>query len=180
MQKGIWQEVEKERKENKENVKLWHLDLHHNWSSTAFSLRNRYLFSFLLFVFLAGLFCNRTFDRYACWPDTPAGSVVNISCPFYLPWYDKGKSHFQWVYLWQNTKLKYKYVPVSFQEVELSCWVCFWRVAMSVGQSVGQLLRPSVQSKISQWIRVKWKSSPKLYIYIPTTGTKNESKAYSV
>ena len=40
---------------------------------------------------LAGLFCNRTFDRYACWPDTPAGSVVNISCPFYLPWYDKGK-----------------------------------------------------------------------------------------
>lgn len=40
-----------------------------------------------------GLFCNRTFDRYACWPDTPAGSVVNISCPFYLPWYDKGKSH---------------------------------------------------------------------------------------
>ncbi|XP_042364489.1 glucagon receptor-like [Plectropomus leopardus] len=37
----------------------------------------------------AGLFCNRTFDRYACWPDTPAGSLVNISCPFYLPWYDK-------------------------------------------------------------------------------------------
>uniref|UniRef100_A0A3P8SCN3 Gastric inhibitory polypeptide receptor n=1 Tax=Amphiprion percula TaxID=161767 RepID=A0A3P8SCN3_AMPPE len=37
----------------------------------------------------AGLFCNRTFDRYACWPDTPAGSMVNISCPLYLPWYDK-------------------------------------------------------------------------------------------
>ncbi|TKS89948.1 WD repeat-containing protein 90 [Collichthys lucidus] len=36
-----------------------------------------------------GLFCNRTFDRYACWPDSPAGSLVNISCPFYLPWYDK-------------------------------------------------------------------------------------------
>ncbi|KAM8729385.1 glucagon receptor-like [Acanthopagrus schlegelii] len=36
-----------------------------------------------------GLFCNRTFDRYACWPDAPAGSVVNISCPFYLPWYEK-------------------------------------------------------------------------------------------
>ncbi|KAM9424060.1 glucagon receptor-like [Pholidichthys leucotaenia] len=36
-----------------------------------------------------GLFCNRTFDRYACWPDTPAGFMVNISCPFYLPWYDK-------------------------------------------------------------------------------------------
>nr|XP_043870265.1 glucagon receptor-like isoform X2 [Solea senegalensis] len=38
---------------------------------------------------LASLFCNRTFDKYACWPDAPAGSVVNISCPFYLPWYDK-------------------------------------------------------------------------------------------
>ncbi|KAM9716314.1 glucagon receptor-like [Menidia menidia] len=37
----------------------------------------------------AGLFCNRTFDRYACWPDAPAGVMVNISCPFYLPWYDK-------------------------------------------------------------------------------------------
>ncbi|XP_029706742.1 glucagon receptor-like isoform X3 [Takifugu rubripes] len=37
-----------------------------------------------------GLFCNRTFDRYACWPDAPAGSLVNISCPFYLPWYEKG------------------------------------------------------------------------------------------
>uniref|UniRef100_A0A3Q2C7Z0 Glucagon receptor-like n=1 Tax=Cyprinodon variegatus TaxID=28743 RepID=A0A3Q2C7Z0_CYPVA len=37
-----------------------------------------------------GLFCNRTFDRYACWPDTPAGLMVNISCPFYLPWFEKG------------------------------------------------------------------------------------------
>ncbi|MED6249173.1 hypothetical protein ATANTOWER_010373 [Ataeniobius toweri] len=36
-----------------------------------------------------GLFCNRMFDRYACWPDTPAGFMVNISCPFYLPWFDK-------------------------------------------------------------------------------------------
>lgn len=53
-----------------------------------------YLSGFSLFAFLAGLFCNRTFDRYACWPDTPASSVVNISCPFYLPWYDKGKSRF--------------------------------------------------------------------------------------
>ncbi|XP_039472619.1 glucagon receptor-like [Oreochromis aureus] len=42
-----------------------------------------------LFGLPAGLFCNRTFDRYACWPDTPAGVMINISCPFYLPWYDK-------------------------------------------------------------------------------------------
>uniref|UniRef100_A0A672FUF9 Glucagon receptor n=1 Tax=Salarias fasciatus TaxID=181472 RepID=A0A672FUF9_SALFA len=43
----------------------------------------------LLFGTLAGLFCNRTFDVYACWPDAPAGTMVNISCPFYLPWYEK-------------------------------------------------------------------------------------------
>uniref|UniRef100_A0A8C7RLQ0 Glucagon receptor-like n=1 Tax=Oncorhynchus mykiss TaxID=8022 RepID=A0A8C7RLQ0_ONCMY len=39
--------------------------------------------------FPQGLFCNRTFDRYACWPDGPPGSVVNVSCPSYLPWFDK-------------------------------------------------------------------------------------------
>uniref|UniRef100_A0A8C5EEX7 Glucagon receptor-like n=1 Tax=Gouania willdenowi TaxID=441366 RepID=A0A8C5EEX7_GOUWI len=44
---------------------------------------------FFIVVVLVGLFCNRTFDRYACWPDAPAGHMINISCPFYLPWYDK-------------------------------------------------------------------------------------------
>ncbi|XP_039712037.1 glucagon-like peptide 1 receptor isoform X2 [Pteropus medius] len=33
-----------------------------------------------------GLFCNRTFDDYACWPDGLPGSFVNVSCPWYLPW----------------------------------------------------------------------------------------------
>ncbi|XP_054247140.1 glucagon receptor-like [Indicator indicator] len=37
----------------------------------------------------AGLFCNRTFDMYACWPDGSPGTAVNISCPFYLPWFEK-------------------------------------------------------------------------------------------
>nr|XP_056722322.1 glucagon receptor-like [Euleptes europaea] len=36
-----------------------------------------------------GLFCNRTFDMYACWPDGSPGTVVNVSCPFYLPWFEK-------------------------------------------------------------------------------------------
>lgn len=44
----------------------------------------------LWFPITGGLFCNRTFDRYACWPDAAAGSLVNISCPFYLPWFHKG------------------------------------------------------------------------------------------
>uniref|UniRef100_A0A8B9WT28 Glucagon-like peptide 1 receptor n=2 Tax=Bos TaxID=9903 RepID=A0A8B9WT28_BOSMU len=34
----------------------------------------------------ADLFCNRTFDDYACWPDGSPGSFVNVSCPWYLPW----------------------------------------------------------------------------------------------
>uniref|UniRef100_A0A3Q4I5S5 G-protein coupled receptors family 2 profile 1 domain-containing protein n=1 Tax=Neolamprologus brichardi TaxID=32507 RepID=A0A3Q4I5S5_NEOBR len=50
------------------------------------------LHTFILFLLKSGLFCNRTFDRYACWPDTPAGVMINISCPFYLPWYDKGNN----------------------------------------------------------------------------------------
>lgn len=38
-----------------------------------------------------GLFCNRTFDDYACWPDGPPGSFVNVSCPWYLPWASSGE-----------------------------------------------------------------------------------------
>ncbi|KAK2113652.1 Glucagon-like peptide 1 receptor [Saguinus oedipus] len=38
-----------------------------------------------------GLFCNRSFDGYACWPDGPPGSFVNVSCPWYLPWASSGK-----------------------------------------------------------------------------------------
>ncbi|XP_056128021.1 glucagon receptor [Rhinichthys klamathensis goyatoka] len=37
----------------------------------------------------SGLVCNRTFDQYVCWPDGPAGTTVNVSCPWYLPWYRK-------------------------------------------------------------------------------------------
>ncbi|KAM7010019.1 glucagon receptor isoform 2-T2 [Tautogolabrus adspersus] len=36
-----------------------------------------------------GLVCNRTFDLYACWPDGFPGTTVNVSCPWFLPWYRK-------------------------------------------------------------------------------------------
>ncbi|XP_037546110.1 glucagon receptor [Nematolebias whitei] len=36
-----------------------------------------------------GLVCNRTFDLYACWPDGLPGTVVNVSCPWFLPWHQK-------------------------------------------------------------------------------------------
>ncbi|KAM9315134.1 glucagon receptor [Pholidichthys leucotaenia] len=38
-----------------------------------------------------GLVCNRTFDLYACWPDGIPGTTVNVSCPWFLPWYLKVK-----------------------------------------------------------------------------------------
>uniref|UniRef100_A0A8C6WRX3 Glucagon receptor b n=1 Tax=Neogobius melanostomus TaxID=47308 RepID=A0A8C6WRX3_9GOBI len=38
-----------------------------------------------------GLVCNRTFDQYACWPDGTPGTTVNVSCPWFLPWYRKGQ-----------------------------------------------------------------------------------------
>ncbi|XP_077591233.1 glucagon receptor isoform X3 [Stigmatopora nigra] len=35
------------------------------------------------------LVCNRTFDKYACWPDGPPNTTVSVSCPWFLPWYHK-------------------------------------------------------------------------------------------
>ncbi|XP_077385327.1 glucagon receptor [Festucalex cinctus] len=35
------------------------------------------------------LVCNRTFDKYACWPDGLPNTTVSVSCPWYLPWYHK-------------------------------------------------------------------------------------------
>lgn len=39
------------------------------------------------------LVCNRTFDKYSCWPDTPPNTTARISCPWYLPWYHKGDNY---------------------------------------------------------------------------------------
>ncbi|XP_053309932.1 glucagon receptor [Spea bombifrons] len=36
-----------------------------------------------------GLVCNRTFDKFSCWPDAMPNTTVNVSCPWYLPWYKK-------------------------------------------------------------------------------------------
>ncbi|XP_045692097.1 glucagon receptor isoform X2 [Phyllostomus hastatus] len=35
------------------------------------------------------LVCNRTFDKYSCWPDTPPNTTASIPCPWYLPWHHK-------------------------------------------------------------------------------------------
>uniref|UniRef100_A0A3Q4NBL1 Glucagon receptor b n=1 Tax=Neolamprologus brichardi TaxID=32507 RepID=A0A3Q4NBL1_NEOBR len=48
-----------------------------------------------------GLVCNRTFDLYACWPDGLPGTTVNVSCPWFLPWYHKVHVC-KWLYLFQQ------------------------------------------------------------------------------
>ncbi|KFV65358.1 Glucagon receptor, partial [Dryobates pubescens] len=40
------------------------------------------------------LVCNRTFDKFSCWPDTLPNSTTSVPCPWYLPWYQKVKHRF--------------------------------------------------------------------------------------
>ncbi|KAI6075817.1 Glucagon receptor [Aix galericulata] len=35
------------------------------------------------------LVCNRTFDKFSCWPDALPNTTINVSCPWFLPWYQK-------------------------------------------------------------------------------------------
>lgn len=37
---------------------------------------------------LLGPFCNRTWDGWLCWDDTPAGKVSVQNCPDYFPDFD--------------------------------------------------------------------------------------------
>ncbi|XP_030635880.1 glucagon receptor [Chanos chanos] len=53
------------------------------------SYKNECMQNFINTPPATGLVCNRTFDQYACWPDGIPGTTVNISCPWYLPWYHK-------------------------------------------------------------------------------------------
>ncbi|XP_030075650.1 gastric inhibitory polypeptide receptor [Microcaecilia unicolor] len=41
-----------------------------------------------------GIFCNRTFDMYACWEDGLPNTTVKVPCPSYLPWQDQVKDGF--------------------------------------------------------------------------------------
>ncbi|KAG6936829.1 glucagon receptor [Chelydra serpentina] len=40
------------------------------------------------------LVCNRTFDKFSCWPDTLPNTTVNASCPWFLPWHRKVKHRY--------------------------------------------------------------------------------------
>lgn len=45
----------------------------------------------IIIILFPGLVCEREFDKYACWPDGLPNTTVSVSCPWYLPWYNKGK-----------------------------------------------------------------------------------------
>ncbi|XP_062976229.1 glucagon receptor [Elgaria multicarinata webbii] len=38
------------------------------------------------------LVCNRTIEKFSCWPDAQPNTTVNVSCPWFLPWYDQVKN----------------------------------------------------------------------------------------
>uniref|UniRef100_A0A671MF40 Glucagon receptor-like n=1 Tax=Sinocyclocheilus anshuiensis TaxID=1608454 RepID=A0A671MF40_9TELE len=46
---------------------------------------------------MPGIVCNRTFDKYACWPDALPNTTVSVACPWYLPWHKEVQHGF--VYL---------------------------------------------------------------------------------
>ncbi|KAM4697016.1 gastric inhibitory polypeptide receptor [Rhinophrynus dorsalis] len=43
---------------------------------------------------LSGVYCNRTFDMYACWGDAAANTTHAEPCPTYLPWHAQVKEGF--------------------------------------------------------------------------------------
>ncbi|KAM5135511.1 glucagon receptor [Mantella aurantiaca] len=59
--------------------------LHDNWKKYEMECQEKMLKEPLP----SGLICNRTFDRFACWPDAQPNATINVSCPWYLPWYNK-------------------------------------------------------------------------------------------
>uniref|UniRef100_A0A8C1E0V2 Glucagon receptor a n=1 Tax=Cyprinus carpio carpio TaxID=630221 RepID=A0A8C1E0V2_CYPCA len=59
---------------------------------------------------MTGLVCNRTFDKYACWPDALPNTTVSVACPWYLPWH---KEVFNFIPIVQLTKHLCVYVYVQ-------------------------------------------------------------------
>ncbi|RXM35719.1 hypothetical protein EOD39_3930 [Acipenser ruthenus] len=45
-----------------------------------------------------GVFCNRTFDMYACWSDGLPNTTAKVPCPWYLPWHDQVRNGFVFWY----------------------------------------------------------------------------------
>nr|XP_060642232.1 glucagon receptor-like [Anolis sagrei ordinatus] len=100
-----------------------------------------------------GIFCNRTFDMYACWPDGSPGAVVNVSCPFYLPWYEKVQHGLasrkcgldgHWVLvngtdLWRDLSQCKQEVEAAFEEEGIHRLMVGFKVIYTVGYTLSLL-----------------------------------------
>lgn len=100
-----------------------------------------------------GLHCNRTFDMYACWPDGMLGATISVSCPFYLPWFDKVKHGFvsrrcgqdgRWVtgnstQPWRNSSQCEEEMEVAKEEEGTRNLMVSFKVLYTVGYSLSLL-----------------------------------------
>ncbi|KAM4697736.1 glucagon receptor-like [Rhinophrynus dorsalis] len=101
----------------------------------------------------AGLHCNRTFDMYACWPDGTPGTITNVSCPYYLPWFQKVRHGLVsrrcgldglWVMgngtqTWRNASQCEDDMEVTRNEVGIRDLLLSFRILYTVGYSVSLL-----------------------------------------
>ncbi|CAI9592105.1 unnamed protein product [Staurois parvus] len=96
------------------------------------------------------LHCNRTFDMYACWPDGTPGTITSVTCPYYLPWFQKVRNGLvtrrcgldgQWEMTngtepWRNsTQCDYEMEVIRNKEVTKDMLFSF-KVLYTVGYSV--------------------------------------------
>nr|XP_033770289.1 glucagon receptor-like isoform X2 [Geotrypetes seraphini] len=100
-----------------------------------------------------GLYCNRTFDMYACWPDGNPGVIINVSCPFYLPWFEKVKHGFvrqscgldgHWVTVngsqpWRDSSQCEDEMEVTIEEEGIRKLMISFQVLYTVGYSLSLL-----------------------------------------
>ncbi|XP_072273106.1 glucagon receptor-like [Pyxicephalus adspersus] len=100
-----------------------------------------------------GLHCNRTFDMYACWPDGTPGATTSVSCPYYLPWFQKVKNGLvsrrwgldgQWEMIngtqaWRNSSQCDDEMEVTRDEVVTRDLLLSFRALYTVGYSVSLL-----------------------------------------
>ncbi|XP_075686583.1 glucagon receptor-like isoform X2 [Rhinoderma darwinii] len=97
-----------------------------------------------------GRHCNRTFDMYACWPDGTPGTLTSVSCPYYLPWFQKVK-HGQvsrrcgldghWVMIngtqpWRNSSQCDDEMEMTKEEVGTKDLLLSFRALYTVGYSL--------------------------------------------
>uniref|UniRef100_A0A3B5AGT2 Gastric inhibitory polypeptide receptor-like n=1 Tax=Stegastes partitus TaxID=144197 RepID=A0A3B5AGT2_9TELE len=76
-----------------------------------------------------GVFCSRMFDSYACWSDGQPNSTVKVPCPWYLPWYDRGRNVCIVVQIYHPSII---YTPLNPHEVMYTVGYCASLASLSL------------------------------------------------